>query len=398
MSTKSKRLRIYLDKAHLKGFKSIDDLTIVFQKGLNVLIGKNGSGKSNLIELLHKAISYKKDNRLNYTSADLKFVSEDNHLFELEIKKQTHSSLELDGENIDATRGYIERFKIDGAIFSDTNAPRNSGRFKFGNQEVTFWYNYRLTLSQLGYETIYSTCIQFDLPTNLEIVNTASTIKVDLKEGIMEDGDPYSFIFVNQSMFDLQIFFAQLKGGYENVSSQDILSWLTIDSGVIDNLKRHSPITNLRFNPNINIYNDGNTLILENIKIDFQINDTWLPWSYLSDGTRRLFYIISQVTSSNGLVLLEEPELGIHPHQFNLLMDFLKEQSEEKQIIISTHSPKALDHLSSDELNNILITYYDRQLGTQIRHLSDAEISKAKRYMKEVGFFSDYWLMSDLEE
>ncbi|WP_309332700.1 AAA family ATPase [Mucilaginibacter sp.] len=108
--------------------------------------------------------------------------------------------------------------------------------------------------------------------------------------------------------------------------------------------------------------------------------------------------MISEITNTDGLVLIEEPELGIHPHQFNLLMNFLKEQSEHKQIIISTHSPKALDHLSPDELNSILITYYDLKKGTQIRHLTNKEITKAKKYMKEVGFFSDYWLLSDLEE
>ncbi|MBS1503358.1 MAG: AAA family ATPase, partial [Bacteroidetes bacterium] len=97
-------------------------------------------------------------------------------------------------------------------------------------------------------------------------------------------------------------------------------------------------------------------------------------------------------------ILIEEPELGIHPHQFNLLMDFLKTQSAHKQIIISTHSPKSLDHLEKDDLNNILIAYYDRKSGTQIRHLSPKEIKKAKAYIKEIGFISDYWLHSDLEE
>jgi predicted ATPase len=111
-----------------------------------------------------------------------------------------------------------------------------------------------------------------------------------------------------------------------------------------------------------------------------------------------LFYIIAEVTYSNGLILIEEPELGIHPHQFNLLLDFLREQSENKQIIISTHSPKALDHLEPNELDNILITYYDLKRGTQIRHLTSRQKTKAKSYIKEVGFLSDYWMLSDLEQ
>jgi predicted ATP-dependent endonuclease of OLD family len=39
--------RLFLSNVHLKGFKSIEDTSIDFKKGLNILIGKNGSGKSN---------------------------------------------------------------------------------------------------------------------------------------------------------------------------------------------------------------------------------------------------------------------------------------------------------------------------------------------------------------
>ena len=123
-----------------------------------------------------------------------------------------------------------------------------------------------------------------------------------------------------------------------------------------------------------------------------------MPWSQLSDGTKRLFYLITEITNwTGGLILVEEPELGIHPRQFHLLMQFLKEEAEEKQIIMSTHSPQALNFLEESELLHILITYYDQKKGTLIKHLSTSQISKAKKYMKEVGFLSDYWMLSDLE-
>jgi hypothetical protein len=79
-------------------------------------------------------------------------------------------------------------------------------------------------------------------------------------------------------------------------------------------------------------------------------------------------------------------------------MEFLKEESDNKQIIISTHSPQALNQLEEDELSRILITTYDSKKGTQVRHLSKPQITKAKKYMKEVGFLSDYWMISDLDE
>ena len=194
------------------------------------------------------------------------------------------------------------------------------------------------------------------------------------------------------------MFYDDESNKIRDIKKEDVLNQLKVKEKIIENLKVYTSIEDVRFSSNINIYRDEKSIIIDNIKIEFKLNGNWLPWSQLSDGTKRLFYIISEVTNSNGLVLIEEPELGIHPHQFNLLMDFLKEQSEQKQIIISTHSPKALDHLSQDELSNILLTYYDLKKGTQIRHLTKKEVAKAKRYMKEVGFFSDYWLLSDLEE
>ena len=97
------------------------------------------------------------------------------------------------------------------------------------------------------------------------------------------------------------------------------------------------------------------------------------------------------------IALLEEPELGIHPHQLHLLMQFIKEQSRHKQIIITTHSPQVLDTIGSDELDRIIICEYDGKNGTQLRHLTEKEISKAKKYMKEEAFLSDYWRFSDLE-
>jgi recombinational DNA repair ATPase RecF len=39
--------KAYISKVHLKGYKSIRDLEIDFKPGLNVIIGPNGSGKTN---------------------------------------------------------------------------------------------------------------------------------------------------------------------------------------------------------------------------------------------------------------------------------------------------------------------------------------------------------------
>ena len=147
--------------------------------------------------------------------------------------------------------------------------------------------------------------------------------------------------------------------------------------------------------------------------LEFLIDGNWHPFSNLSDGTKRLFYIITEVAfdspfyflgygilapnlnNINRIILIEEPELGVHPHQLHELMLFLKEQSQHKQIIITTHSPQVLDILDKDELG--IIASYEKGEGTKLRHLDDQEIAKAQQYMEE-DYLSDYWRFSDLEK
>jgi predicted ATPase len=117
----------------------------------------------------------------------------------------------------------------------------------------------------------------------------------------------------------------------------------------------------------------------------------------LSDGTKRLFYLITEVTLTNGIVLLEEPELGVHPHQLHQIMLFLKEQAEDKQIILTTHSPQVLDVLNSDELDRIIIAEVHKEKGSQFRHLDEKTTAKAKYYLEDEGFLSDFWRYSTLE-
>ena len=75
-----------------------------------------------------------------------------------------------------------------------------------------------------------------------------------------------------------------------------------------------------------------------------------------------------------------------------LLIDF-----GTKQIIISTHSPWVLDILDDDELNRIVIAKM-ADGKSRFEKLTPEKISKAQRYMMEVGFISDYWLHSDLDD
>jgi AAA15 family ATPase/GTPase len=52
-----KQEQLYLTEVELSGYKSIRSTKAKFQKGLNIIIGKNASGKTNFMEFLSKNLN-----------------------------------------------------------------------------------------------------------------------------------------------------------------------------------------------------------------------------------------------------------------------------------------------------------------------------------------------------
>ena len=182
-------------------------------------------------------------------------------------------------------------------------------------------------------------------------------------------------------------------------------------------LIRYSPVKDVRLASSIQIYRNSSQeeTKIRGISLDFKINNDWLPFDDLSSGTKRIVYLIFETiqpadynfkkygindyaSNDDRIVFIEEPELGIHPDQLHKLLLFLREQSEKHQIIITTHSPQVLDMLTSDELDRITICELDEKKGTQFRKLTKKKIATAQKFMKDVGYLSDFWLYSSLEE
>jgi predicted ATPase len=165
-----------------------------------------------------------------------------------------------------------------------------------------------------------------------------------------------------------------------------------------NNLATYSPIKDLKFDTSrVNILEEEREIEMQNIRYLFLVEHKWLQWSQLSDGTKRLFYIISHLTyQKDSIFLIEEPELGIHPHQLYNLMRFIKKEAETKQIIVTTHSPQVLNVLHSDELERIIVCEATEN-GTKMRHLTPQQTKRAQKYMASELSLGDYWLHADLE-
>lgn len=75
---------------------------------------------------------------------------------------------------------------------------------------------------------------------------------------------------------------------------------------------------------------------------------------HISDGTLRFLLLLSILYNPDrgSLICIDEPEIGLHPDMINTISEAIKYASKKTQIIIATHSPLLLN---SFELSDILI-------------------------------------------
>ncbi|MFZ2968088.1 MAG: AAA family ATPase [Sulfuricurvum sp.] len=84
------------------------------------------------------------------------------------------------------------------------------------------------------------------------------------------------------------------------------------------------------------------------IQIFFTEKNYNIPATRLSDGTLRYLSLLAILYSPNkpSLLCIEEPELGLHPDILPTIAELLKEASEEVQIVVTTHSEIIIDALT----------------------------------------------------
>lgn len=83
-------------------------------------------------------------------------------------------------------------------------------------------------------------------------------------------------------------------------------------------------------------------------------SDAYFDAASLSDGTLRFMaltaLLLQPAELRPGIVLLDEPELGLHPYAIAMLAAMLRSASKETQIVVATQSPGLLDHLEPEDI------------------------------------------------
>jgi predicted ATPase len=111
----------------------------------------------------------------------------------------------------------------------------------------------------------------------------------------------------------------------------------------------------------------------------------------ISDGTINFVRLAALIeTSGWGTVCIDEPEIGLHPRLIGLVAEMLQAASKRTQFIVATHSPTLVGALKPEE-----VLVVEKEDGaTQVRRL-DAEA--LKEWLKDFSL-DELWLTGQLED
>jgi hypothetical protein len=115
----------------------------------------------------------------------------------------------------------------------------------------------------------------------------------------------------------------------------------------------------------------------------------------LSDGTLRIIEILVQLLYPGvKLVLIEEPETAVHPGLLSRLLAEFDAYSSDRQLVLSTQAPQVVSWADP-----LAIRLVERRAGrTEVRNLRDDEVARLSAYLHDEGTLGDFVYSGALDD
>lgn len=378
---------IKISKIEIVNYRSCIKTSIDVQDNLTTLIGINGVGKSNILNslLLLKKINRNRFfhqeiiqetlkhtglklfltiDKISYTlKSDIYIETDENNLddvlyAEIFLKKSKDKTQDWRPIPIDLF-SYVERLKIINKPFNDRKIQDEYLKSEEGQIAIQI-VDFLISIS-------YYSATQFADPTRCPVSISIQETEI---QGIKNRESHSMFIY-------------DLYSSYRS-ENKSFIKYVNIINkngiGLIEKIKfTEHKYTEL-----------NNRTVITPI---FEIDGQRLSPNQLSEGTFKTLALIFYVLNDKSeLLLIEEPEVCVHHGLLNSVIALIKQQSKEKQIIISTHSDFVLDKLKPE---NIILVKKDIQKGTLADKLSKTmskdDYSALKEYLKTSGNLGEYW-------
>lgn len=321
-----------IDKITLKGFKSIRSLEDFPLRRLNILIGANGAGKSNFVSFfvfLREAV----EERLALYVA--KKGGADEHLFMgAKITQHIHAHLHfglnsyefsLQPTRHDAFVYADERIRFKGSGGPASPVDRSIGT---GHREARLKEQLKDDRNKTISGYIYGAVSNW---TVYHVHDTSDTAAMR-RSGSVRDNE-----YLRPDGANLAAFLLLLRDEH-----------LSVYEKIRDTVRLATPFfDDFKFRPKPS--NGDETLQLEWMQ---RGSDYAFHVGQLSDGTLRFIALTTALLQPNppATILLDEPELGLHPYALNLLAELLKKAATQTQIIVSTQSAPLLDNFDAEDV------------------------------------------------
>lgn len=122
----------------------------------------------------------------------------------------------------------------------------------------------------------------------------------------------------------------------------------------------------------------------------------------LSDGTLRFLFLIAALADPDPppLIAIEEPELGLHPSMLPIVAEYAREASRRSQVILTTHSPEFLDAFGDDPPTTTVFASHEGETKLAVLERDElAEWVKSYRLgeLHRAGDL-DIWLKDRIED
>lgn len=319
--------------------------------GLNVFVGENGSGKTALLDafalpiLEYKTENFSVDDFNNPTEkVFIKIYSKEN--FEV-AGTMPKGSFSANGFSFEAgirskeSKAYLSTMVVSDQKFIsiDPNKPKESSPdlrvsvnnpFKgkrFSDNDVLFLDKNRLFQTRSGnFNRTRFDRLMEDFSLQYVKKTTSTNLNDDLDEKIKKDKVENNFL-------------SNAIKKFQEISGSSIK---------LDFLDNYAPFKNAFFAKR---KENNQQISLDNLGSGYE-----MIFSLLYS-----FYLAKQ-SGKQLIILIDEPELHLHPTLQEKFIEFLLEFSKETQIFITSHSPLLIKQLSHNELVKINIIGKDQQI------------------------------------
>jgi predicted ATPase len=345
-----------LDYITIKGFKSIASVEKLYLGAANVVIGPNGSGKSNFIGVFAFLHAIREGRLRDYVTEAggaekvLHFGSKTTNQIEIHLSFRnevnqyalTLSPTRDDGlfPSSEMTYFWNKQQYPNGPYGTGLSAReqgREAGISDPKSERIAKWVRHRLSLWRL-----------YHLHDTSSSSPMRKTAKVDDNRFLRTDGA------------NLPAFLYFLREKHEE-SYRLIVRTVQRVAPFFDDFR----LDPLQLKP-------------DDIKLEWRHkkSDQYFDASSLSDGTLRFIALatlfLQPETYRPSVILVDEPELGLHPYALEMLAALIRQASVTTQVIVSTQSSLLLDHFEPEDV--LVANRVDG--GTQLTRLESSHLTK----------------------